>query len=164
MTDPPTYPTDPKAEFRRTLGRFATGVAVITLTSDGEPHGMTVNAFMSVSLEPPLVVVSVAERARMHPMLNKGVMFGVSVLHERQQLLSEYFARLAGYDQTVEPEFAYVLDTPMVAGAVAHLVAKVVEAYWGGDHTLFLGEVHYTRWEDSPPLLFYGGQYQRLFQ
>jgi flavin reductase (DIM6/NTAB) family NADH-FMN oxidoreductase RutF len=157
-------PVDPQAEFRLALGHFATGVTVITVVTDDDPHGMTANAFMSVSLDPPLVVVSVDKKARMHSMLRKGLMFGVSVLHESQQTTSDYFARRAGYDQTFTPEFSHVLETPLVAGAVAHLVAEVVEAYWGGDHTLFLGEVHYTRWEDSSPLLFYGGQYQRLFQ
>ena len=83
---------DPAMEFRRTLGRFATGVTVITTMAGEQVHGMTANAFMSVSLRPPLVLISVDKRARMHPMLHVDKAIGISVLGHDQEDLSDHFA------------------------------------------------------------------------
>jgi flavin reductase (DIM6/NTAB) family NADH-FMN oxidoreductase RutF len=154
---------DPAVEFRRTLGMFATGVTIITTEASEQLHGMTANAFMSVSLEPPLVLISVDRRARMHALLHEGARYGISVLGDEQEGLSDHFAgRAAG--GSVEPRFAIVHETPLVEGAVAHLVAKVVRSYWGGDHSLFLGQVEYARYGQGRPLLFHGGKYERLLE
>ena len=83
------------AEFRNALGSFATGVTVITVDYEGEVHGMTANAFSSVSLDPPLVLVCVDHRARTHAHLHARKRFGVNVLAENQQIISEYYARPA---------------------------------------------------------------------
>jgi len=152
--------SDPSIEFRRTLGMFATGVTVITTLSGDQMHGMTANAFMSVSLQPPLIVVSVDRRARMNGLLREGVRFGVSVLEEQQAALSDRFAGRAV--DVPEPAFEIVRDTPLVEGALAHLVARVVRSYWGGDHSLFLGHVEYVRYGEGTPLLFHGGRYERV--
>ena len=87
---------DPVLAFRRTLGMFATGVTVITTTPAEQVHGMTANAFMSVSLRPPLVLISVDNRAKMHAMLNEGKRIGISVLSETQEALSDRFAGRPG--------------------------------------------------------------------
>ena len=147
-------------EFRRTLGMFATGVTVITTLVREQAHGMTANAFMSVSLRPPLILISVDRRAKMNALLREGVRFGVSVLEERQSELSDLFAGRAGPGG--EPTFELVKDTPLVEDALAHLVARVVRSYWGGDHSLFLGRVEYVRYGDGTPLLFHGGGYGRV--
>jgi flavin reductase (DIM6/NTAB) family NADH-FMN oxidoreductase RutF len=152
---------DPAIAFRRTLGMFATGVTIITTRSGEQVHGMTANAFMSVSLRPPLVLVSVDRRARMSNLLHAGTTFGVNVLEAGQARLSDHFAGRAGEGAT-EPTFELVHDTPLVEGALAHLVARVVRSYWGGDHSLFLGQVEYARYGDGEPLLFHGGRYERL--
>jgi len=152
--------TDAALEFRRTLGMFATGVTVITTQVADQIHGMTANAFMSVSLQPPLIVISVDRRAKMNALLREGVRFGVSVLEERQSTLSDRFAGRQG--EGPEPEFELVHETPLVAGALAHLVARVVRSYWGGDHSLFLGRVEYVRYGEGTPLLFHGGGYGRV--
>jgi flavin reductase (DIM6/NTAB) family NADH-FMN oxidoreductase RutF len=152
---------DPAIAFRRTLGMFATGVTVITTRSGESVHGMTANAFMSVSLRPPLVLVSVDRRARMSNLLHEGVRFGVNVLEAAQVDLSDHFAGRAAED-TDEPRFELVHDTPLVEGALAHLVARVVRSYWGGDHSLFLGQVEYAHYGEGEPLLFHGGRYERL--
>jgi flavin reductase (DIM6/NTAB) family NADH-FMN oxidoreductase RutF len=152
---------DPTIAFRRTLGMFATGVTVITTRAGDQAYGMTANAFMSVSLRPPLVLVSVDRRARLSTLLHEGTQFGVSVLEASQATLSDYFARRAA-EGTQEPGFELVRDTPLVEGALAHLVARVVRSYWGGDHTLFLGQVEYARRGDGEPLLFHRGRYERL--
>jgi flavin reductase (DIM6/NTAB) family NADH-FMN oxidoreductase RutF len=152
--------SDTAVEFRRTLGMFATGVTVITTLVDEQVHGMTANAFMSVSLQPPLIVISVDRRARMNNLLREGVRFGVSVLEENQSVLSDRFAGRGG--DGPEPDFGLVHDTPLVEGALAHLVARVARSYWGGDHSLFLGRVEYVRYGDGTPLLFHGGGYGRV--
>lgn len=152
--------SDTAVEFRRTLGMFATGVTVITTLVDEQIHGMTANAFMSVSLQPPLIVISVDRRAKMNNLLGEGVRFGVSVLEERQSVLSDRFA--GRVTDGPEPEFELVHETPLVEGALAHLVARVVRSYWGGDHSLFLGRVEYVRYGEGTPLLFHGGGYGRV--
>ena len=151
---------DPAIAFRRTLGMFATGVTVLTTLRGEQVHGMTANAFMSVSLSPPLVLISLERRARLCSMLHEGTRYGVSVLADGQAGLSDRFAGRA--DDVPEPRFVTVRDTPLVDGALAHLVARVVRSYWGGDHSLFLGQVEYARYGEGRPLLFHGGRYERI--
>jgi flavin reductase (DIM6/NTAB) family NADH-FMN oxidoreductase RutF len=148
------------AEFRRTLGMFATGVTVITTRVGEQIHGMTANAFMSVSLEPPLILISVDRRAKMNALLREGARFGISVLEETQTALSDRFAGREADGQ--EHAFEIVSETPLVGGALAHLIAQVVRSYWGGDHSLFLGRVEYARYGAGTPLLFHGGSYGRV--
>lgn len=154
---------DPAIAFRRTLGMFVTGVTIITRMKDEQVHGMTANAFMSVSLLPPLVLVSVDRRARMNALLHEGARYGISVLADEQESLSDHFGGRAR-ENTPEPQFEVVHDTPLVQGAIAHLVARVVRSYWGGDHSLFLGQVEYARYAEGRPLLFHGGKYERLLR
>ncbi len=150
---------DPALALRRTLGMFATGVTVITALKGEDVHGMTANAFMSVSLEPPLVLISVDRRTRMCALLHEGMHYGVSVLCDSQAALSD---RFAGRTDGPEPRFLVVNDTPLVDGAIAHFVARVERSYWGGDHSLFLGRVEYARQNPGTPLLFHGGRYEKL--
>jgi flavin reductase (DIM6/NTAB) family NADH-FMN oxidoreductase RutF len=152
---------DPAFALRRTLGMFATGVTVITTLKGEQVHGMTANAFMSVSLEPPLVLISVDRRTKMCGLLHEGVHYGVSVLCHTQAALSDRFAGRQGEDLP-EPRFALVKETPLVDGALAHFVARVEKSYWGGDHSLFLGRVEYARQNPGTPLLFHGGRYEKL--
>jgi len=152
---------DPAVEFRRTLGMFATGVTVVTVHEGDRVHGMTANAFMSVSLRPPLVLISVDRRARMNQLLREGVRYGISVLESGQSALSDHFAGRTGAG-IPEPRFELVRETPLVEGALAHLVARVLRSYWGGDHSLFLGQVEHVRYGEGEPLLFHGGRYERL--
>jgi flavin reductase (DIM6/NTAB) family NADH-FMN oxidoreductase RutF len=152
---------DPAIAFRRTLGMFATGVTVLTTRRGDQVHGMTANAFMSVSLEPPLVLISLERRARLASMLHEGTRYGVSVLADGQAGLSDRFAGREG-GELPEPRFVTVRETPLVDGALAHLVARVVRSYWGGDHSLFLGQVEYARYGEGRPLLFHRGQYERI--
>jgi flavin reductase (DIM6/NTAB) family NADH-FMN oxidoreductase RutF len=154
---------DPALAFRKTLGMFATGVTVLTTRVAEQVHGMTANAFMSVSLRPPLVLISIDRRAKMGSLLHVGTRFGVSVLEARQTGLSDRFAgRVAG--DPPEAVFEVVHETPLVEGALAHLVARVVRSYWGGDHSLFLGQVEFARYGEGRPLLFHGGRYERLIE
>ena len=150
---------DPR-EFRNTLGRFATGVTIITTEVEGEIHGMTANAFVSVSLHPPLILVSVDNRARAIEHLNASNRYGVSILAEEHEVYSNHFAGrpVEGLDIS----FVRINDMPLLEEAVAHLVATVVQTIPAGDHTLYLGQVEYLSWQDKRPLLFYAGQYTQL--
>lgn len=154
---------DPAIAFRRTLGMFATGVTVLTTRVAEQVHGMTANAFMSVSVSPPLVLVSIDRRARMGAMMHEGTRFGVSVLEAKQTGLSDRFAGRIS-DDVPEPTFEVVHETPLVEGALAHLVARVMRSYWGGDHSLFLGQVEFARYGEGRPLLFHGGRYEQLIE
>jgi flavin reductase (DIM6/NTAB) family NADH-FMN oxidoreductase RutF len=152
---------DISMELRRILGRFATGVTIVTTRLGDQVHGMTANAFMSVSLQPPLVMVSVDKRARMHGLLHVGKTYGVSVLGAHQDRLSDLFAGRSG-EKPGNAKFALVRETPLLEEAIVHVVARVVRTYWGGDHALFLGQVEYARYGEGRPLLFHQGQYEEL--
>src|ERR687895_2388585 len=110
---PPELGDDPRIALRRTLGMFATGVTIITTRERDKVHGMTANAFMSVSLEPPLVLISVDRRTKMCGLLHEGRTYGVSVLCETQADLSDRFAGRPG-DNLPEPRFQLVRETPLV--------------------------------------------------
>ena len=155
---------DPAIAFRRTLGMFATGVTVLTTRVGEQVHGMTANAFMSVSLRPPLVLdLGRPAREDVRACCTRATRFGVSVLEAKQTGLSDHFAG-ASRTSCAEPTFEIVHETPLVEGALAHLVARVVRSYWGGDHSLFLGQVEFARYGEGEPLLFHGGRYERLIE
>ncbi len=153
---------DPRVALRKTLGLFTTGVAIITSRAGDEVHGMTANAFMSVSLEPPLVLISIDRRAKMCGILHEGASFGVNVLSENQRDLSDRFAGRPLPDDVGRPHFTMVHDTPLLDGSLAQFAARVVRSYWGGDHSLFLGQALYAHTTPGTPLVFHGGRYERL--
>lgn len=146
-------------EFRDAMGQFATGVVVISTEVDGQPHAMTANAFMSGSLEPPLVLVSVACTARMHEKIRSAAHFGVSVLAHHQQHVSSHFAGrpVDGF----APEFDRLHGLPVIRGAAVHVAARLEHAYPCGDHTLYVGRVLALRGESEKPapLLYHAGRY-----
>jgi flavin reductase (DIM6/NTAB) family NADH-FMN oxidoreductase RutF len=146
--------------FRHALGRFATGVVVISTGSGDELHAMTANAFMSGSLKPPLIVVSVGHRARTHERLMNSALFGVSVLSDAQEPHSRHFA---GEPQSrLAPRFAAVDGLPgvmLLEHAAARFAARVVDRHPCGDHTLFIGEVLVFSLDEHAPLIFFGGRY-----
>ena len=147
-------------EFRNAMGKFATGVSVITTQHEERTHGMTANAFMSVSLEPPLVVVSIDNRAQMHQILPATGLFGVSVLAEGQEAISNHFAgrRVEG----MAVRFVSRRNVPLVEGAVAYFVARVVNVHAAGDHTLYIGQVEHFESAEARPLVFHSGNYRRI--
>jgi flavin reductase (DIM6/NTAB) family NADH-FMN oxidoreductase RutF len=133
---------------------------VITARYDEHTHGMTANAFVSVSLEPPLVLVSLDNRSYMNRILPSVGRYGVSVLAENQEALSNHFA-----GHTVEGlqiRFTIRNDIPLLEGAVAYFVVQVIDAHPAGDHTLHIGRVEHFESRDDKPLLFYAGRYQQL--
>ncbi len=147
-------------EFRRTLGRFATGVTVVTMREKERAHGITVNAFMSVSLRPPLIAVCIDKRANAHATLLESDAFGVSVLRDTQEDISNHFAgRPVKGLGAVLGEFGGV---PVVEGALALLACRLHSVADAGDHSIFLGEVEALEARDGVPLLYFQGQYAHI--
>ena len=143
-------------EFRKVMGRFATGVTVVTTIERDTVHGMTANGFLSVSLRPPLVLVSLG-RCRMNELLPRSGRYGISVLAHDQQHFAAHFA--AQKPSPVEPTFTWQNGLPLLEGALAHLVCRVVDVHRAGDHVLWIGEVEYLDHRDDEPLLFYTGRF-----
>lgn len=143
-------------EFRQVMGRFATGVTVVTTVDKETVHGMTANGFLSVSLRPPLVLVSLG-RCRMAEMLPRSGRYGVSVLSHEQQHFAAHFA--AQKASPVEPTFSWHDGIPLLDGALAHLVCRVADVHRAGDHVLWIGEVEHLDHRDDEPLLFYTGRF-----
>jgi flavin reductase (DIM6/NTAB) family NADH-FMN oxidoreductase RutF len=160
-------PFDPNF-FRQVLGRFATGVTVITVCKDGVKRGMTANAFTSVSLDPPLILVSVDKRADTHQLMLEADAFCVNILCEHRREWSDWWAGKApkGEDQfTGIPHATKVTGSPVLDDCLGFIDCKVWARYDGGDHTLFVGEVQEAEINDDPnlkPLLFYASQYRKL--
>ncbi|RHW39478.1 flavin reductase [Lysinibacillus yapensis] len=146
--------------FRNAMGKFATGVTVITTTLDDETYGMTANAFMSVSLNPPLVVVSIGEKASMLSRIEQSNTFAVSILEENQKALSQHFAGQRQEGQEIP--FGELEGYPVIDGSVAQVVCDVVSTHVEGDHSLFIGKVKAIHIEDYNPLLFFNGGYKKL--
>jgi flavin reductase (DIM6/NTAB) family NADH-FMN oxidoreductase RutF len=151
------------AQFRQLLGRFATGVVVITLTTpDGRPHGMTANSLASVSLRPPLVSVSIDHAAAMHDLIVRSDQFVVNVLASHQEALSRRFAdphddRFDGVGYHAGQHGDVLLD-----GALAHIECVRHDTVEAGDHTIVIGRVVAGVTEDGRPLLYYRGGYAAL--
>lgn len=151
------------ARMRRALGRFASGVTVVTTadsTGSGAVHGMTANAFTSVSLEPPLVLVSIANRARTRELITRSGRYGVSVLASHQEPLSLHFA---GLPQEPDPvRFVWHDGVPLLDGALVRLACTVDAVHPAGDHTLFVGRVDELDYRYGQPLVFYTGSFRWL--
>lgn len=149
-----------KRELRTTLGRFCTGVTVVSTADDEGVHAMTANAFTSVSMEPPLVLVSIDNRARMHAKLPSTKRYGVSVLAADQERLAMHFAGRPDANHAVG--FVWVDAIPLVRDAIAHFVCDSFATHEAGDHTLYIGEVRSFDMRVGEPLLFHSGTFTRL--
>lgn len=153
-------PIDPQL-FRRVMGRFATGVTVVSFMREGKPVGMTVNGFLSVSLEPPLVLVSVRKSSSFSQHLQVGSRCGINILSERQRYLGPHFASRP--EQEVEVRFSDHAGTPLLDDSLAQIVARVVDIHPAGDHLLFIAEVeHLAHGLEAQPLIFFSGRYKQI--
>jgi flavin reductase (DIM6/NTAB) family NADH-FMN oxidoreductase RutF len=151
------------AEFRQLLGRFTTGVCVLTArTADGRLQGMTANSLSSISLVPPLVLVSIDHRAAMHPTLTTCSAFAVNILSAGQEGVSRRFAndhedRFEGVGYQESPRGLVLLD-----GALAHLEVERESCHEAGDHTIVLGRVVGGAAHEGRPLCYFRGGYAAL--
>jgi 3-hydroxy-9,10-secoandrosta-1,3,5(10)-triene-9,17-dione monooxygenase reductase component len=150
-------------ELRNTLGMFATGVTVVTVrAADQTPIGITVNSFSSVSLDPPLVLWSLAKTSRTLEVFTTEEHWAVNILSEDQEAISNRFA------SSEEDKFAGtrtedgIGGVPLLTGCVARLQCRTVFRYEGGDHIILVGEVLASERAERPPLVFHGGRYVKI--
>ena len=143
-------------DFRNALSRFPSGVNVVT-TKDaaGRPHGITVSAFCSVSLAPPLVLICIEGTTASHNAFAQSGVFVVNVLKESQQTLSEQFAAPA-VDKFEDVEFRSGIEgVPVLIDALASLECRLKHTYDGGDHTIYVGEVEHIAIGKGGPLVYF---------
>jgi len=152
-----------KDEFRQAMSRFASSVTVVTTESESrEPKGLTVSAFCSLSLDPPLVLVCIEKNASLHQFLKEGAHFAVNILSEDQEFVSRRFASRdadrfegVGYKKGAT-------GSPLLEDAIAHVECLVTSCHPGGDHTIFVGQVESAQTTEGKPLAYFRGGYSRL--
>lgn len=153
---------DPDA-FRAVMGRFASGVTIVTATdASGNDHGMTVSAFASVSLDPPLMVMCINHTASMHDILASSDYFAVNILASTQEAIARRFAdtgaqRFEGIGYSRGENGVPILDD-----VLACIECKRVSSTVAGDHTVIVGETVATSMRDARPLLYYRGGFAQL--
>lgn len=152
-------------EIRHVMGHFATGVTVIT-TKDktGAPNGITANAFTSLSLEPPLVLICVDKKANCYECFEESKVFAVNLLGEHQEQLSTRFATKGVEKFAGIPYHAGHEGLPLLDDAIGYIQCTLTNTYEGGDHTIYLGSVVAAEATGDRPLLFFKGRYHRLPQ
>jgi flavin reductase (DIM6/NTAB) family NADH-FMN oxidoreductase RutF len=147
--------------FRRVMGRFATGVTVVSFMRTGQPAGMTVNSFLSVSMEPPLILISVRKASSFVEHVHVGSRCGINILSEQQRKLGPHFANRPEADADVR--FHDHGGTPLLDGSLAEIVARVVDIHPAGDHLLFIAEIEYlAHGPEAQPLIFFSGRYKQI--
>jgi flavin reductase (DIM6/NTAB) family NADH-FMN oxidoreductase RutF len=150
-------------DFRAALSRFPSGITVVTsCDSAGDPHGITVSAFCSVSLEPPLVLACIEKTTGSHEAINETNIFAVNILGAGQDEVSERFSlpssdKFAGVDLRTGNG-----GVPLLTDALVVLECRLRSAYDGGDHTIFVGEVDDVAIKDGNPLVYFHGLYRDL--
>lgn len=143
--------------FRQAMGRLASGVSVVTAIADGEPHGMTISSLISVSLQPPLLLVSLTAGARTTEAVSASGRFGVSILSAAQEMIARRFAS-PGSDHFADLPVTYGdHDVPIVPSALVHLECAVDQTVTAGDHLLVVGEVLRVCQRAGDPLAFREG-------
>lgn len=155
----PSAPVDP-ATFRQVMGRFTTGITVITVgTDDARRAGVTVNSFNTVSLEPPMILWSLALKAPSLPLFRAHEHFAVNILAADQEAVALQFAQPAADKFTGIETAPGATGTPLIAGAMAHVECRTAHRYPGGDHEIIVGEVLSTAHFERDPLVFHGGSF-----
>jgi len=151
-------------ELRNALGRFATGVCLITLeTSDGEALALTANSFSSVSLEPPLVLWNLQNNSDVFEHYARGQYFAINILADDQQPLSDAYARKGEHLLEADHFRRGVKGSPVINGALVTFECELEATHEGGDHLIIVGRVlEMTAADGGDPLLFFGGAYRAL--
>jgi flavin reductase (DIM6/NTAB) family NADH-FMN oxidoreductase RutF len=148
--------------FRQVMGRFASGVTVVTTASGGRLAGLTVSSFTSLSLRPMLVLVCIDRAAGSHDVIAEAGQFAVNILAEGQEYLSRRFASDEASKFTPGTYELSPRGLPLLGGALAQIECSLHAALPGGDHTIFVGEVQAARCNDGRPLLYYRSGYHTL--
>jgi 3-hydroxy-9,10-secoandrosta-1,3,5(10)-triene-9,17-dione monooxygenase reductase component len=153
------------SEFRAALGRFPTGVTVVATCEGKSPIGLTVNAFASISLDPPLVMVSIDRRSHLHDAIPRAGYFAASILTVEQQELSRRFAGQTAHRSDRFYSVSWRTEStgaPVLNGALAWVDCRVEAMYPGGDHSIVLGRVEALGFAAGEPLLYYRGRYGHI--
>jgi 4-nitrophenol 2-monooxygenase / 4-nitrocatechol 4-monooxygenase, reductase component len=151
-----------EAQFKLAMSHFASGVTIVTTEHEGKPFGMTVAAFSSLSLHPPLILVCIEKTVKTHDAIAGAGTFGVSILNSKQADVSNRFASRA------EDKFAGTeivrgeLGVPLIAGAITRLECRLTNRLDGGDHSIFIGEVVDAATEEGEPLVYYRSGYREV--
>ncbi len=148
--------------FRHVMGRFASGVTVVTTAYEGRLAGLTVSSFTSLSLEPTLVLVCIDRSAASHDVIAKSGRFAVNILAEGQEYLSRRFASKETEKFTAGTFEISSNGLPLLTGALAQIECALHSAFPGGDHTIYIGEVLAATCTDGRPLLYYRSGYHTL--
>lgn len=146
--------------FRTAMGKFATGVTVVTTKVNDTVHGMTANSFVSVSLNPKLVLISVGKQTSMHNYIKQSGSFAISVLNENQEEISALFASQLKDEREID--FELFNEMEVISDAIVQITCELYDMTEAGDHTLYIGEVKDLRIQDGEPLCFYGGKYRKV--
>lgn len=150
-------------EFRAALGRFASGVTVVTTKdAEGKLHGITVSAFCSVSLDPPMILICIERSTGSHYAFGESGEFVVNILDGNQQTHSEHFAsphleKFAGIDYTLNAS-----GIPVLSDVLVNLECRIVNNYEGGDHSVYIASVEKVTIKDGSPLVYFHGNYRLL--
>ena len=151
-----------KEAFRSALGSFVSGVTVVTTRDDSRPHGLTVSAFSSLSLDPPLVLICIDKKTVSYDALTRSGAFAINILADDQENISRQFAsRVPDKFQDIA-YYEGANKVPVLEGTVASIECLIVQAYEGGDHTIFIGEVQSSVIREGRPLSYFRGGYRRL--
>jgi flavin reductase (DIM6/NTAB) family NADH-FMN oxidoreductase RutF len=152
--------------FRDVMGRFATGVTVLSLNVDGELRGVTANAVSSLSLDPMLLLACIDRKSSSHALFERAEAFAVNILESGQRHLSSLFSKHGSHDEPMAgaPHRLGVLRTPLIEGSLAYAECRIRERIPAGDHTIVIGEVVDMAIErpEGEPLIFFSAGYRQL--
>lgn len=146
--------------FRKAMSKFATGITVVTIDDEDEVQGMTVNAFMSISLNPKLIAVSIGDQASLYEKILEKKQFGLNILSDQQKDLSLIFSRQKEKDKPIP--FAHLDGNPIIKGSLASLSCYVKDMKKAGDHMILIAEVRDIHLNSGNPLLYFNSNYHSL--
>ncbi|GAE93412.1 NADH-FMN oxidoreductase [Gracilibacillus boraciitolerans JCM 21714] len=146
-----------KQNFRKAMSKFATGITVVTAEFNDHLHGMTVNAFMSVSLDPQLITISLDHKTTFYQNADKIKRFGVSILREEQKDISMIFAKQVEKDFN---DFTKLDGVPVINNALTTLACSIVNTVEAGDHKLLIAEVNDIKIDKGNPIIYYNSSYK----
>ncbi len=152
---------DPKKQ-RQIMGQFATGITIVATDGEAGPHGLTANAVASLSLDPPLILVAVDNRAHSLDYLKRNKCFTVNILRSDQEEISRRFATPGPKDFSGVKITKATTTAPVLVDSLAFADCRVVAILPGGDHEIFVGEIVAGEYHGGEPLLYYAGRYRRL--
>jgi flavin reductase (DIM6/NTAB) family NADH-FMN oxidoreductase RutF len=156
---------NPSEGLRQVMRQWSSGVAVVSAFADGKTHGMTVNSLVSISMEPPIVAVTLANSTKTHELVTLSQKFSISILSENQQLVSDIFAgKIMDHQNRFEglDTFSMSNGAPLLTDGIGWLECKVIYAYSMPNATMFLGEVFSTKVGGGNPLVYQNRTYRKI--